>query len=124
MHVTSELVLELQVTYFQVLSSFSMYRVDWPTVMNMASQATAGPFALDAIRMPGIACLWANITFETTVFVYTLGPLVALCFFSLPLAGAFARGLKSQEEERSEHRRWSLTLDKFWTNTSALFDLR
>ena len=110
-----------QVTHCQILGSFSMYNVRWPSSLLTASQMSAGSFKFDVLSLPGLACLWVEISFQHVLFTYTLGPLLFVALLGIPVVVALARGLKAQEENEGEHRRWSQTLDIFWHNTSKFF---
>ena len=107
-----------QLSYLQVLGSFTMFNVQWPPTLNAVAQYMQGSASFDILHMPGLACLWADITFRSILYFYTLTPLSIIASLALPVGVAFARGLKSQEEVHHLNRRWSETLDKFWTNTS------
>jgi len=107
-----------QVTHCQILGSFTMYNVRWPSSLAKVNQYSAGSFKFDILALPGLACLWVEISFQEVLFTYTLGPLAFIALLGLPVVTAWAKGLQSQEEEKREHRRWSQTLDVFWTNTS------
>lgn len=95
-----------------------MFNVKWPPALNAVAQYMQGSAMFDILRMPGLACVWAKISFTMTMYFYTLAPLFIIAALGLPVVGAFARGLKTQEEVDHLNRRWSETLDKFWTSMS------
>jgi len=107
-----------QVTHFQVIGSFTMYSVDWPPFLTWTSPVFEGTSKLDMFSMPGLACVFNEISFENRISLFAFGPLVVILLFGLPVIAAYAKGLKAQEEIQHLNRRWSRTLDIFWSNTS------
>ncbi len=83
-------------------------------------------FGGEILSVPDLMCFWSDVSFEVTLLLYTLGPLIFIALLIIPVAVAWARGLHRQEEaelplqetEQLPHSRWNKTMDNFWTTTS------
>ena len=103
--------LKILITYFQILGSFTMFTIQWPDIAftMITSFKTAVKFEL--VQMPGLSCVLAGYSsFENTLYMYTIGPLIFIIALALPMLAAIFRGYK-----KSGSYRWRHSQDKFWT---------
>lgn len=100
-----------QVTYFQILGSFTMFTIEWPSLVFGLIVWIKSAFKFEVMQLPGLSCLWHDVSFERTLLVYTIAPLIFVAAMLLPLLGAFMRGIV-----RHHPLRWRKCLDNFWTN--------
>ena len=99
-------------SYFQILGSFTMFKVQWPPMLTGMIVWCNEAFKFDILALPNLSCLWAGVSFEAYLRTYTIMPLLFCGCFYLPVVVAYLMGLKN-----SSPLRWSKTIDRFWTNT-------
>lgn len=107
--------LKIFISYFQVLSSFVFFQVQWPTLIVNIMVWLKVTFNFSILELPGLSCLWAGISFRTKLLVYTLGPLIMASLFLLPvmvelLLVCFRKPTSSI----------TVTIDLFWNNIMFL----
>jgi len=103
---------KIYVTFIQILSSFTMFTIQWPAEFTAAINWAQGTFKFDVVKLPMMSCLWNGIEFETTLRTYTLGPLILIGMLLMPIVVARFRRL--HVDARGRYRE---TVDRFWTNS-------
>jgi hypothetical protein len=68
----------------------------------------------------GLSCLWNGVSFQNTLRLYTIAPLVIIASFILPVLLAVARGYSPFLHGEQIEARWTEVLDKFWTSVMFL----
>jgi hypothetical protein len=76
---------KLYITFFQVLSSFITFNVTWPSLLLNIMVWLKGTLFLDIVALPGLACLWRGVSFQSRLMTYTLGPLAVIALFLVPV---------------------------------------
>ena len=109
---------KILVTYFQVLGSFTMFTIEWPDISLTMIVGLKSVFKFELMQMPSLSCILQGYSsFTYTLHLYTIGPLVFMALFLLPVAAAVLRGYYQHSRNGlQEGYRWRHTLDKFWTN--------
>ena len=77
--------LKLFITFFQVLSSFISFQVDWPPFLLNIMGWLKGTLFLDVVTLPGLSCLWQGVSFQSRLISYTLGPLAVIALLLVPV---------------------------------------
>jgi hypothetical protein len=97
--------LKILITYCQVLGSFTMFTIEWPPIAFKMIVWFKTTFKFEIVQMPGLSCILAGISsFENTLYMYTIGPLVFIVALMLPVAAAVVRGYRN--EAHPESYRW------------------
>ena len=102
-------------TYFQILGSFQIYSVEWPSGLLKFISVLQMAFKFDILQLPILSCLWEGVTFRAYLQAYTIAPLAVCAGFAMPVLVAYLKGMRT-----SSKLRWRRTLDRFWTNTVFL----
>ena len=113
---------KIYITFFQILASFVTFNVKWPSLLMHAMTWIKGTLFLDILQLPNLACLWNNVNFQQRLLTYTLGPLVLIFFFFVPVLCAFFLDCKRGEQNSFGEHRKSL-LDSAWRNILFLLFL-
>ena len=114
-HVTCPPVISF-LTYFQILGSFTMFTIQWPPIAYTMIVWFKQNFKFELLQMPGLSCVLAGYSsFENTLFMYTIGPLIFIVALALPMLAAIVRGYRA-----SGSYRWRHSQDKFWTKCVLL----
>ena len=108
--------LKIIMTYFQILGSFTMFTIQWPPIAYTMIVWFKQNFKFELLQMPGLSCVLAGYSsFENTLFMYTIGPLIFIVALALPMLAAIVRGYRA-----SGSYRWRHSQDKFWTKCVLL----
>jgi hypothetical protein len=88
-------------------------------------------FNFNFLSLPGVSCLWANISFRSKLLTYTLGPLGVAVLVAIPVVLSYIRkpeqtsvgstvneGNKGSTKKREE--RYQLTVDRFWSSITLM----
>jgi hypothetical protein len=110
--------LKIYVTYLQILSSFNIYKVQWPATFLACINWVRGTVKFEFLKLPNLSCLWYGVSWKTTVFTYTLTPVVMIVVFGIPVLAALCRELHV-----TAITRWNDTLDRFCRNLTFSFFL-
>ena len=122
--------LKIIVTYIQVLGSFTVFTVEWPSIFFEMLAKLKVIAKIDIIQLNGLSCLFVGVDFVQQLMTYTVGPLIFLASLALPLPMAWLRGYTRNSgrhgclgrfSEAENSFRWRQTLDKFWANTMVSF---
>jgi hypothetical protein len=105
--------LKLYISFSQVVSSFLTFHVQWPSLLLSTMAWIKGTLFLDIVQLPGLSCLWAGVNFEQKLFTYTLGPLVVVAAFLVPVVFAWAAGYSRKKELAPV---WDALSDAAWRN--------
>ncbi len=103
------------ISYFQVLSSFVSFQVEWPSLLVNIMVWLKVTFNFAILELPGLSCLWAGIAFQSKLLVYTLVPLILALLFLLPVIVELC--IKCIRKESASCR---TTVDFFWNNIMFL----
>jgi len=95
-----------------------MFTIEWPDIALTMIVQLRGLFKFEVLQLPGLSCILQGYSsFEQTLSIYTIGPLVFMALCLLPVAAAVWRGYyRHSRDGLEEGYRWRHTLDKFWTN--------
>ncbi len=110
--------LKIYFTCLQILSSFSMFTVQWPTTFLVCINWVRGTVKFDFIKLPVLSCLWHGVSWKSTLYTYTLTPVGMIVVLGMPILAAFWRGL-----HLTAITRWNDTLDRFYRNLIVLLFL-
>ena len=109
--------LKIYITFFQISASFLVFGVTWPALLMSMMVWLKSTLFLDVLQLPGMACLWNGISFQSRLLTYTLGPIAVILLLLLPVAYAWVAGYKSKRDvECSEGSKWSAATDAAWKN--------
>ena len=99
---------KILVTYFLVLGSFTMFTIEWPDIALTMIVRLKGLFKFEVLQMPGLSCvLQSYSSFTQALHLYTIGPLIFLALFLLPVAAAVLRGYyRHSRDGLEEGYRW------------------
>ena len=62
----------LMTGYAQVIGSFVTYKVEWPSFLGSCIswvQNVAALFKFDMLEIPGLACVWASVSYTDKAYV-------------------------------------------------------
>jgi hypothetical protein len=110
--------LKIYVTCLQILSSFNMFTVQWPAAFLACINWVRGTVKFDFIKLPVLSCLWHGVSWKSTLYTYTLTPVVMIVVLGMPVLAALWRGL-----HLTAITRWNDTLDRFYRNLILLLFL-
>jgi Fe-S-cluster formation regulator IscX/YfhJ len=110
--------LKIYITYLQILSSFNIYPVQWPATFLACINWVRGTVKFEFLKLPNLSCLWYGVSWKTTVFTYTLTPVVMIVVFGIPVLAALCRRL-----HLTAITRWNDTFDRFCRNLTFSFFL-
>jgi hypothetical protein len=102
--------LKTYVTSLQILSSFNMFTVQWPSAFTAAMSWVRGTVKFDVVRLPVLSCLWNGVSWHTTLRIYSLAPLGLVVALAIPVFVGWLRGL-----HLNARKRWRDAVDRFWT---------
>ena len=103
--------LKLKISYFQVVSSFLTFNVNWPELLRSCMLWIKGTLFLDVLQLPGLSCLWIGINFKKRLLTYTLGPLVVSAFLVMPCMFGWLAGYRERKPAQ-----WEAAADAAWKN--------
>eukprot|EP00291_Cryptomonas_curvata_P017050 CAMPEP_0172169214 /NCGR_PEP_ID=MMETSP1050-20130122/10581_1 /TAXON_ID=233186 /ORGANISM="Cryptomonas curvata, Strain CCAP979/52" /LENGTH=1462 /DNA_ID=CAMNT_0012840247 /DNA_START=2726 /DNA_END=7114 /DNA_ORIENTATION=+ len=106
---------KIMISYFQVLSSFVSFQVEWPSLLVNIMVWLKVTFNFAILELPGLSCLWAGIAFQSKLLAYTIVPLTLALLFLLPVIVEFC--IKCIGKESASYR---TTVDFFWNNIMFL----
>jgi hypothetical protein len=101
--------LKTYITFLQILSSFNMFTVQWPTAFTAAINWVRGTVKFDVMRLPVLSCLWNGVSWRTTLHTYSLAPLGLVVALAVPVLAAWLRGLRL-----NARKRWREAVDRFY----------
>jgi hypothetical protein len=112
-----------------VLSAFVNFQVEWPTTILKGMIWFRATFNFNFLSLPGVSCLWANISFRSKLITYTLGPLGITLLVAIPVIFSYFRRpgqTKADKEdetpanENEKEKRYQTTLDRFWSSITLM----
>ncbi len=102
---------KLYVSFLQVVSSFITFPVAWPSLFLNTMAWIKGTLFLDILQLPILSCLWVGINFQHRLLAYTLGPLIVIVLFLVPVLFAWVAGCRKKNTLS-----WVAVLDSAWKN--------
>ena len=107
--------IKIYISFFQVLSSFLTFHVTWPALLLSTMAWVKGTLFLDIVQLPGLSCLWVGVDFQQRLLTYTLGPLLVVCAFLVPiLCAILLKYRKSNDPDKVGI--WDSVADAAWKN--------
>ena len=101
---------KIYITFFQILSSFMTFGVQWPSLLLSMMLWIKGTLFRDVLTLPGLSCLWTDVSFTSRLMLYTLGPLFVLLLFLAPVILSLASGYHKLENT------WRTVSNAAWKN--------